>query len=83
MLNVIVNMYKGTNSCIMNKDSKSDYFPCSNGARQGENLFPFLFAFYIYDLESLLEGYYVEGLKSISDELESHLNLYIKRFAIL
>ena len=37
MLNVIVNMYKGTNSCIMNKDSKSDYFPCSNGVRQGEN----------------------------------------------
>ena len=38
MLNVIVNMYKGTKSCIMYKDSKSDYFPCSNGVRQGENL---------------------------------------------
>ena len=42
----------------------------------------FLFALYINDLESLSEGYYVGGLKSISDELESHLNSYIKRFAI-
>jgi hypothetical protein len=39
----IVNMYEGTKSCIMYKDSKSDYFPCSNGVRQGQNLqsFPF------------------------------------------
>ena len=83
MFNVIVNMYKGTKSCIMYKDSKSDYFPCSNGVRRGENLSLFLFALYINDLESFLEGCYVEGLKSISDELESHLNLYIKLFAIL
>ena len=52
-----------------------DYFPGSNGVRQGENR-------YINDLESFLEGCYVEGLKSISDELESHLNLFIKLFAI-
>ena len=52
-----------------------DYFPGSNGVRQGENR-------YINDLESFLEGCYVEGLKSISDELESHLNLHIKLFAI-
>ena len=84
MFNVIVNMYKGTKSCyypycIMYtyRYSKLDYVPCNNGAGQGENLSPFLFALYINDLESLLEGYYVEGLKSISDELESHLNLYI------
>jgi hypothetical protein len=50
-----------------------DYFPGSNGVRQGENR-------YINDLESFLEGCYVEGLKSISDE--SHLNLYIKLVAI-
>ena len=38
MLNIIVNMYKGTKSCIMYKDAKSDYCPCSNGVRQRENL---------------------------------------------
>jgi hypothetical protein len=62
----------------MYKDSKFDYFPCSNDVRQGESLQPFLFALYINDLESFLEG-----LNSISDESESHLNLYIKLFAIL
>jgi hypothetical protein len=38
IFDVIVNMYEGTKSYIMYKDSKSDYFPCSNGVRQGENL---------------------------------------------
>ena len=61
----------------------SDYCPCCNGARQRENLLSFLFALYINGLKSLWEGHYVEGLQSISDELESHLNLYIKRFSIL
>ena len=37
----------------MYKDSKSDYFPCSNGVRQKENLSPFRFALYI-DIESFL-----------------------------
>ena len=32
MYNIIVNMYSGT---------KSEFFPCNNGVRQGENLFPF------------------------------------------
>ena len=42
-----------------------------------------MFALYINDLESFLEGCYAEGFKLIADELESHLNLYIKLFSIL
>ena len=39
-------MYKDIKS-----NSKSDYFPCDNGVRQGENLYPFLFAMFLNDLE--------------------------------
>ena len=53
MLNVIVNMYKGTKSCIMYKDSKSDYFPCSNGVRQVETYILFLFVYILMILNPL------------------------------
>lgn len=39
MLNVIQNIYKDIKSNIIFNNSKSDYFPCDNGIRQGENLF--------------------------------------------
>jgi hypothetical protein len=51
IFNVILNMCKGTKSCIMYKDSKSEYFSCSNDVRQDENICPFLFALYINDFE--------------------------------
>ena len=38
MLNVIQNIYKDIKSNIIFNNSKSDYFPCGNGVRQGENL---------------------------------------------
>ena len=41
MYNIIVNMYSGTKSCISYNDCKSEFFPCNNGVRQGENLYPF------------------------------------------
>jgi hypothetical protein len=55
MLNVIQNIYKDIKSNIIFNNSKSDYFPCDNGIRQGENLFPFLFAIFFNDLEDFLE----------------------------
>ena len=37
MYNIIVNMYSGTKSCISYNDCKSEFFPCNNGVREGEN----------------------------------------------
>jgi hypothetical protein len=54
MYNIIVNMHSGTKSCISYNDCKSEFFPCNNGVRQGGNLFPFLFAVFMNDLESYL-----------------------------
>jgi hypothetical protein len=52
MFNVIVNMYKDTKSRIVYKNSMSEFFLCSNGVRQGENLSPFLFALFLNELET-------------------------------
>ena len=78
MFNVIVNMYKDTKSRIVYKNSMSEFFPCSNGVRQGENLSPFLFVLFLNDLETFLETCDVEGLKTISSELKDKLKLYLK-----
>jgi len=51
MLNVIQNIYKEIKSNMIYNNSKSDYFPCDNGFRKGENWSPFLFAILLNDLE--------------------------------
>jgi hypothetical protein len=61
----------------------SDFFLCSNVVRRGENVFPFLFALFLNDLETFLETCDVEGLKTVSSELKDKLNLYLKLFIIL
>ena len=50
-LKVIVNMYNGCKSRVYSNNILSDFFPCQNGVRQGENLSPLLFALYLNDLE--------------------------------
>lgn len=38
ILKLIINMYKGIKSCVLIKGQQSDFFSCSAGLRQGENL---------------------------------------------
>ena len=83
MYNIIVNMYSGTKSCISYNDCKSEFFPCNNGVRQAENLSPFLFAVFMNDLESYLTNCNLNGLQTISNEIETQLGIYLKLFVIL
>ena len=55
-LNVIKDMYAKSKSCVMVNSQKSDYFSSHAGVRQGENLSPLLFSFYINDLEDYLKN---------------------------
>ena len=76
-------MYKGIKSCVTVTGLTSDMFPCTVGVRQGENLSPFLFALYLNDLEEFLSTYDVEGLTSLSYQLENKCNLYLRLFVLL
>ena len=83
MYNTILNLYNGIKSNIVYNGNTSDYFSCNTGVRQGENLSPMLFALYLNDLESFLNKQNLVGLKTISDEIEVKLNLYLKLFILL
>jgi hypothetical protein len=54
MYHVILNLSNNIKSRIVNNDSVSNFFPCLNGVRQGGNIYPFLFALYLNDLENFL-----------------------------
>ncbi len=51
LFNIVFNMYKQAKSCVRVNGSKSDFFNCLAGVRQGENLSPLLFAIFLCDLE--------------------------------
>ena len=83
MLNVIQIIYKDIKSNIIFNNSKSDYFPCDNGIRQGENLSLFLFAIFLNDLEDFLDNHNVTGLLTNSQDIKNIMNIYMNIFVLL
>ena len=65
VLKVIQNLYLSAKSCLSVNGHLSDYFPCSVGVRQGENLSPIMYALYVNDLKCHLARKY-EGLPLLS-----------------
>ena len=83
MFNVILNMYKNVKSCVTYNNCKSDYFSCDIGVRQGENLSPFLFAIFLNDLQDFLESNNINGLETLSESFEEHIDIFLKLFVLL
>ena len=54
ILKVIFNMYADAKSCVNLNGKMSEFFECSTGVRQGENLSPYLFATFTNDLKERL-----------------------------
>ena len=75
ILNVIKNMYDNIRSCVMLNQKISENFVCNMGVRQGENLSPLLFAFYVNDIESKLLEYNCNFLDFGYDLINSYLKL--------
>jgi hypothetical protein len=64
LFNVIYNLYGNAKSCVSKEGKLSDFFSCSVGVRQGENLSPLLFAIFLHDLEDFLSLSF-EGLPHV------------------
>jgi hypothetical protein len=73
---VIYNMYQNIRSCICNHNMYSDYFPCSIGVRQGENLSPLLFSLFLNDLEEYLTNSHCKCVQLPGDN-DLALELYV------
>ncbi len=81
ILNVIRNMYDNIKSCVMLNQDLSDTFVCNVGVRQGENLSPLLFAFYVNDIESHLLGNNCDYVNFDDDFVNSYLKLLVLMYA--
>ena len=50
MYNAIASLYSNTESCVSLNGFHTEWFNCTNGVRQGDNLSPTLFSIFINDL---------------------------------
>ncbi len=81
VLTVLQNLYKDIKSCVYLNGSRSDFFGCMSGVRQGENLSPFLFSIFVNDMEEFFVNKGVPYLKLHNNELNAMLKLMIMMYA--
>ena len=81
VLTVIQNMYSEAKSCVRVGGKLSDYFQCTAGVRQGENLSPILFAIYLNDFNAYLAES-SKGLSNLEENLEE-LDIFVKLCVLL
>ena len=77
----IFNMYQGIKSQICTNDGTTAFFNCNIGVRQGENLSPILFTFYLNDLEYYLSSRQVNGIEC--DAFTGDAHVYFKLLVLL
>ena len=82
-LRVIQSLYSNIKSKVEANNESSAFFPSLSGVRQGKNLSPILFAFYLNDLHCFLRSRSVNGItvNENSDELLVYLRLLILLYA--
>ena len=84
VFNVIFNMYKNIQSCVLVNRKKSDFFGSFQGVRQGENLSPVLFSLFLNDLEQFLlqnDNNYLNTQLNESDKLTDYITLLVLLYA--
>ena len=81
IINVIRSMYYNVKSCVMVEQNVSDSFSCNMGVRQGENLSPLLFAFYVNDLQDYLIEQNCNYLKFNDEFVDVYLKLLVLMYA--
>ena len=80
---IIHSMYDNIKSCVKFNNECSTFFACKNGVRQGENLSPLLFAFYLNDLETYFLSAGIEpiSLEYQNENILSYLKLLVLLYA--
>ena len=81
ILKVIRSMYDNVKSCVMVDQQMTDTFICNMGVRQGENLSPLLFAFYVNDIQKTFIEQDCTYLNFSDEFLNSYLKLLVLMYA--
>ena len=76
-------MYSKIKSCVVHENVFSDFFACDIGVRQGENLSPLLFSFYLNDIEDFFENQQLQNVELINSLTAQYLGVYIRLFILL
>ncbi|KAL4233948.1 hypothetical protein ACF0H5_005603 [Mactra antiquata] len=81
LFSIIKNLYENVKSCLLINNTKSDFFQCSRGVRQGENLSPILFSLYLNDLEHYMLSNNVTSVNIADHDLDIYLKLIVLLYA--
>ena len=82
ILNIIKNMYSKAKSCIKSDGKLSEFFSCSRGVRQGENLSPIMFAIYLNDFNTFIQDK-CDGLLDLNASCEKQFDIYLRLYVLL
>ena len=83
-LNTVRSMYQNAKSCVFANTKQSDYFKCNVGVRQGENLSPLLFSFYLNDLHDYFQNSnLVHGINFCKHDSDNLIVGFVKLFILL
>ena len=69
-------MYSVAKSLVYANDTKSEYFMCNIGVRQGENVSPLLFSIFLNDLEQYFIDTNVSGLEECTESMLQALDVF-------
>ena len=76
-------MYNNIKLCVQYKNTRSEFFPCMVGVRQGENLSPFLFSLFLNDLEDYFKELNGLPLQLIKDKCYNELHVFLEMFVLM
>ena len=74
ILDVIKNLYQASKSCVSLNGDMSEAFITGTGVRQGENLSPLLFAFFLNDIENYFRAHEGKVLRFL-ENLDSNAKM--------
>ena len=76
-------MYQGIKPCVSAHNTLTDYFSCSVGIRQGENVSPLLFSLFVNDIEQEFRKSDCRGINIDELSIDSLIHTSIVLFVLL
>ena len=80
-MSTVKSLYQNVKSCVFQNGQTSEFFTCSAGVRQGENLSPLLFSLFVNDLEKYMTDNQCNPLNFQFGQINHMLKLLLLMYA--